>query len=182
MTLNVGDTVLAFANASLATNNTVSWANTGLHWSGGDKVQLTITTSDQEFLTRPLVSNYDDTGLDPDLVYTVPVTQHTTTVAQEFTTGAHGHGYLLESVQIKLSGLSAGGVAVSLWTAKHAPDRDGYHPGSLLFTFNNPDLLENGSPAFSPPEKVKLTPQTPYFIVFKLDSLVKTRFEEVPAT
>ena len=167
LTLNVGDTVLAFANGAVATN-TVFWANTGLAWSYGDKVQLTITTSDQELLTRPLVSNYDETGLNPELVYATPVTQHTTTVGQAFTTGSHSDGYRLKSVQIKLSDLTPGGVVVSLWTAEYDGYREEYLPDSLLFTFDNPDPLRNGSPAFSPPEKVKLTPQTPYLIVFKL--------------
>ena len=82
--------------------------------------------------------------------------------AQAFTTGSHGNGYSIASVELYLlifSSTNYSNLAVSLYT-----DNSG-NPGTKRFDFTNPGSITLGSNTFTAPSSYVLAPSTTYHVV-----------------
>ena len=96
-------------------------------------------------------------------------------IAQKFTTGDHGGGYTLSSVDVCVLEVTALAVPkVTIYTA----DADG-NPGALKYTLSNPasyneagydntfTSCDDGENAFTAPSNATLESETDYFVVFE---------------
>ena len=88
--------------------------------------------------------------------------------ALQFTAGSATNGYTITEVSIRLKRIRAGAVPrVSIYTSVNAPGTLVALPGTLVFTFTNPDSFSNGLNTFTAPANSTLAGSADYFVVIE---------------
>ena len=163
LSLCAGDTALAFSAAAIDGNaNTATWSSTGLTWTHGTPVRLSIGTSCGQTMTTPqptagvLVKNTGQSGDSLGALGSI-------SLAQAFTTGSASGGYTLTSIgwiwQGNASATNAANVRGELWSAGSGG------PGSKIADLTVPTTFSAGTVEFAAPAGTTLTANTTYYAV-----------------
>ena len=150
LTLNVAGTAFAFEDADIKMARSRQWNNTGLSWTAGNTVSLTLTGATTSGVT--LVSNANQG--------TAEKTGGNRDRAQSFTTGTNPGGYTLGSVEIVSADTQDDDATVAVYTVNSS----GY-PDTLHASLTAPASFAQGTLVFSDPMNTPLDGGTTYTLL-----------------
>ena len=175
LTLYVDGTAFAFEDADVKSANGRHWRSSGLSWSEGDKVTVSLHP-DPSTAAGKLVSNIGQRG---DGTLELEVWD----AAQAFTTGANEAGYALTDVSVELRSVDAPTrYAIGVWTSDEesdpAMDDDSLdEPHKRLGSLSCPALTATHSTSTHTctTHGLDLAPDTTYLVVVDSSSSVRSR-------
>lgn len=164
LTLNVGNARFALADGTSAQranqpqNSQVRWSNSGLSWSIGDTVSLSLT----EGSTTPtdLVTNASET-----VAGTHALLDATRTVAQAFQTGSNSGGYTLTSIEVQFQN-ALGQAARNALEAQIWSDSGSGTPSAQVVDLTVPaHPINAGTVSFTAPSGATLDADSTYWLL-----------------
>ena len=156
--LVVGSTYFAFSDATTITNRVRAWTSTGLSWTAGTDVTLTIVETPQV-----LVSNIGQARRGGNSIATGDL-------AQGFTTGRSPRGYTLTSIEVQITSAGVIDSAVVRKTDPNTGDLVATLTGPASGTGGGSTTVGTGAQTFTAPLGTSLEPSTEYFVVFESDA------------
>ena len=109
---------------------------------------------------RILVSNFNQTGSRPDT---------TTDISSGFVSGAHPHGYAIDSIVFRrafTTPASSDEAEFRLYTSTSDSDARERKPDTRIMTVSGPNRVNSINIWFNPQSRVKLEPSTTYHVAF----------------